>query len=160
MTGVTRVFCTKLTGLSARTLIRAIRKEEKRFDVLESELDLDFETPFWRKIRIECANSEAPIAIEHHIAGALGTFVEEEAIRFQALLETVEESWGKREVIVYLRLSRELFVLTCEGRADESTERMLGLCAAILARHGEGAVQVDGVGFFKKRELVLSLPQG
>ena len=157
MTGATRVFCTRLTGLSPRTLIRAIRMEERKFQVLESELDLDFETPLWTKLRIVCTNSSAPIAIEHHIARARGTGVEEETIKFMTLLESVEESWGKREVGVYLRLCREMFILTCEGEADGQTKSMLGKCAAILARHGEGTVQVDDIGFYKKGELILPL---
>jgi len=159
MNGATRVFCTKLSGLFPRALLDAIMEVEPKFQLLDSDIEMDFESPIWDKMRIICTNSRTPIEIEHHISGVHGSAVQEETIRFMAMLEILEETWGKREVAVYLRLTREMFVLRCEGEADGQTEEMIRKCAKILAGFGEGVVQVDGVGFFKNGELALPLDQ-
>jgi len=59
--------------------------------------------------------------------------------------------------VVYLRMSREVFVIMMEGGEAEKMKGLLDNCLQLFATLGEGVLYVSGEGFFRKGKLILSL---
>ena len=65
-------------------------------------------------------------------------------------------AWGKREASVYLKMTREMYVLRAGGELGKQTMESVNHCVTMFSTLGEGLVQVDGDGFHRKGELLLS----
>ncbi len=145
--------------MSIRKLLDDLREAGHDCRNIDTSLELDVESPIWVQVELACADSSQPIILEHYIAGMHGSNVEDEVERFLGDVESSEESMNKREVMVYLRMTRELFLLTTEKDDNSKTWDVLRRCAQMLAAIGEGVVQADDEGFFVKGQHILPSPK-
>jgi len=152
-----KVFCTKLSGISPGKLLDELRESGFDCRYVDTSLDFDLDSPVWARAELVCAGSLRSIVIEHYIGGLHGTLVEEETEQLLEKVGPAEESWNKREVVVYLRMSRELFAIQMEGGEAEKMKGLLDRCLQLFATMGEGVLYVDGEGFFRKGKLILPL---
>ena len=150
-----RVFCTKPSGIVLRKLMEDLQEEELDVRMMDSSLELDIETPTWEKTTFACGDGSPPFTIEHYISGMQDKKIEDETKRFLEMLEETEESWGKREVLVYIKMTRELFVIRSKGDVGKQTSEVINYCGELFTLLGEGIVQIDGEGFRKKGKLIL-----
>lgn len=155
MNKTTRVFCTRPSGIVLRKLVENLQEKQVEVRMVDASLELDLEAPMWEKTELVCGDGSQPFTIEHYLVGMQGSKVENEAKRLLTMVEETSESWGKREVTVYLKMTRELFVLRTKGEVGRQTSRALDNCVDMFATLGEGVVLVDGEGFHKKGELIL-----
>jgi hypothetical protein len=147
-------------GISLGMLLDELRGSGFDCQYIDASLDFDLDSPVWARAEIVCAGSPRSIVIEHYIGGFHGTLVEDEALQLLGRLKPVEESWNKREVVVYLRMSRELFVIQIEGGEAEKMKGLLDRCLQLFETMGEGLLYVEGEGFFNKGKLILPLTKG
>ncbi len=150
-----RIFCTKPSGIVLRKLMEGLQEEELDVRMVDSSLELDIETPTWEKTSFVCGDGSPPFVIEHYIAGMQDKKIEDETKRFLEMLEETDESWGKREVLVYIKMTRELFIMRSKGEVGKQTLEVIDYCSELFTMLGEGVVLVDGEGFYKKGELIL-----
>ena len=152
-----RVFCTKLSGISLRKLLESLVESGHHTRIVDASLDFDIESPAWTSTQLICADASPPITLEHYIAGMHGMKVEDNIDMFLEALDFLDESWGKKEVAVYLKMTRELYVIIVRDDAGSTAFKTADQCAKIIEQLGEGMVQVDNEGFYKNDELILQL---
>jgi hypothetical protein len=149
-----RALCTSAEAPKLSDVQRWLKEQGSAATIEGPDLDSDN----WEQATLSYKAGKAPILVECNRDSGGASLLREELEEFYEMIEDVQPSAGKKQVVAHLRATN--FIVACQLQTsdiDDDGYDANGDFLSYFEDHCGGMVLADGEGFYRGEDLLLEL---